>query len=131
MRISDWSSDVCSSDLLAALAAAERAGAPIPPATSPGSWTLARLLAAMGLRSRRRIAAALRGLDALQIPERHRGIRVLTPRLVDTAHAHAVEVHVWTVNEPADMQRLRAIGVDGLVTDRADVALALPAERLP
>lgn len=110
---------------LATLAAAERAGAPIPPATSPGSRTLTRLLAAMALHSRRRIAAALRGLDALQIPERHRGVRVLTPRLVDTAHAHAVEVHVWTVNDPADMLRLRAVGVDGIVTDRADVALGL------
>lgn len=110
---------------LATLAAAERAGARIPPATSPGSRMLTRLLGAMALRSRGRIAAALRGLDALQIPERHRGVRVLTPRLVDTAHAHAVEVHVWTVNDPADMRRLRAAGVDGLVTDRADVALEL------
>jgi glycerophosphoryl diester phosphodiesterase len=28
------------------------------------------------------------------------------------------------VNDPADMKRLVAMGVDGVVTDRADVALA-------
>ncbi|MCK6065207.1 MULTISPECIES: glycerophosphodiester phosphodiesterase family protein [Microbacterium] len=112
---------------LAALAAAERAGAPILPATSPGSRTLGRLLAALTVRSRRATDTALRGLDALQIPERHRRLRVLTPRLLDAAHAHDVEVHVWTVNDPEDMRRLRRAGVDGLVTDRADVALALSA----
>jgi glycerophosphoryl diester phosphodiesterase len=36
-----------------------------------------------------------------------------------------VEVHVWTVNDPADMRRLIEMGVDGLVTDRADVALKM------
>jgi glycerophosphoryl diester phosphodiesterase len=109
----------------AALDAAERAGALLRPATSPGSRALARLLAALTVRSRRAIDAEFRGLDALQIPERHRGLRVLSPRLLDAAHARGVEVHVWTVNDPADMQRLLALGVDGLVTDRADVALAL------
>jgi len=33
-------------------------------------------------------------------------------------------VHLWTINERADMDRLLALGVDGLVTDRADLALA-------
>jgi glycerophosphoryl diester phosphodiesterase len=110
---------------LAALEAAERAGAPLRPATSPGSRTLARLLAAVALRHRRAADRLLGDLDALQIPERHAGVRVLTGRLLDAAHARGVEVHVWTVNEIADMQRLRAAGVDGIVTDRADVALSL------
>ncbi len=106
-----------------ALAAAARSGA--RPATSPGRATIGRLVGALAVRSSRVVARSLAGIDALQIPERQRGIRLLTPRLIEAAHRHRVEVHVWTVNDPADMSRLLDMGVDGLVTDRADVALAL------
>lgn len=95
------------------------------PATSAGSATIARVLLALRLRSDRLVGRALRGIDALQIPERRGAIRVLSPRLIDVAHRHGVEVHVWTVNDEDDMRRLLAQGVDGLVTDRADAALAV------
>ena len=45
------------------------------------------------------------------------------------AHELGIEVHVWTVNESDDMRRLLDAGVDGIVTDRADVALQVVAER--
>jgi glycerophosphoryl diester phosphodiesterase len=106
-----------------ALAAAEAEGRGIRPATSAGSATIARLLAALAVRSRRGVRRALDGVDALQVPERQRRLRIVSPRLLDAAHAHGVEVHVWTVNDPADMTRLVEWGVDGVVTDRADVAL--------
>ena len=107
----------------AALAAADRAGSGIRPATSAGSATISRVLAALTVRSSRLVRRALEGVDALQVPERQGRLRIVTPRLIDAAHRHGVEVHVWTVNDPADMRRLVAMGVDGLVTDRADVAL--------
>ncbi|MGP3536766.1 glycerophosphodiester phosphodiesterase family protein [Microbacterium sp. RD1] len=110
---------------LAALAAAERSRPDLRPATSAGSGVLARLLAALTLRNRRAVARLLTEVDALQIPERHRGVRILSPRLIDAAHDAGVEVHVWTVNERPDMLRLLDRGVDGLVTDRADLALSL------
>lgn len=116
---------------LAALAAAERAGAALAPATSPGSQTMARMLVALLLRRRRAVAALLERVDALQIPEREKGVPVLSRRLLDAAHDAGVEVHVWTVNDSADMRRLRGLGVDGLVTDRADAALAIAAESAP
>ncbi|WES65516.1 glycerophosphodiester phosphodiesterase family protein [Microbacter sp. GSS18] len=113
----------------AALAAAADAGVRggVLPATSPGSATIARLLAAVSLRSRALATRVLRGVDALQIPERQGRIRVVSPRLIDMAHASGVEVHVWTVNAAEDMERLLAAGVDGIVTDRADVALEVVA----
>jgi len=59
-------------------------------------------------------------VDAFQMPERHAGRQVLSPRLVREAHARNLAVHVWTVDEEADMRRLLSWGVDGIVTDRPD-----------
>ena len=59
-------------------------------------------------------------VDAFQMPERYGGRRVLSPRLIAEAQARNVAVHVWTVNELADMRRLLDWGVDGIVTDRPD-----------
>ncbi|WP_244857638.1 glycerophosphodiester phosphodiesterase [Agromyces archimandritae] len=93
-------------------------------ATSAGrAGVIGSILAApFGGRALRR---AVRGASALQVPEHAGSLRVVTPRLIRAAHAAGVEVHVWTVNEPADMRRLLGLGVDGLVTDRADLALPL------
>ena len=82
------------------------------------------MLAAVSSRSDRLAARAFAGIDALQVPERQGGVRIVTPRLIAAAHRHEVEVHVWTVNRPEEMLRLVAMGVDGIVTDRADVAIA-------
>jgi glycerophosphoryl diester phosphodiesterase len=109
----------------AALAAARAAGAALSPATSPGSRTVARLVAAQAVGLRGTVRRLLTGLDAVQIPERQGPVPVVTSGLVRAAHAAGVEVHVWTVNDPADMQRLLDLGVDGIVTDRADLALAV------
>lgn len=106
-----------------ALAAADSTRGGIRPATSAGSATVARVLAALSARSSRLVGRALGDVDALQVPERRGRLRIVTPRLIAAAHRHGVEVHVWTVNDPDDMRRLIDMGVDGLVTDRADVAL--------
>jgi glycerophosphoryl diester phosphodiesterase len=53
---------------------------------------------------------------ALQIPPHWRGIALATPQFVSTAHARGIQVHVWTIDEEAEMERLLDIGVDGLMS---------------
>lgn len=62
-------------------------------------------------------------LHAVQIPARIGALRTVTPALINRYHRAGVEVHVWTVNDPKDMRELLDMGVDGIVTDRADLAL--------
>jgi glycerophosphoryl diester phosphodiesterase len=45
--------------------------------------------------------------------------------LVETARAHGLAVVAWTVNAEADMRRLLALGIDGLITDEPARAVAL------
>lgn len=106
----------------ATIAAVLRAGAALRPATSGGSRTIAGLRALSSLRLSP--ARVLREIDALQIPERHGALTVLTPALLRAAHRAGAEVHVWTINDPEVMLRLARLGVDGIVSDRADLALS-------
>jgi glycerophosphoryl diester phosphodiesterase len=65
---------------------------------------------------------------ALFVPERHRGIPVVTPGFVAAARALAVPVHVWTVNDEARARRLWKRGVSGLISNFPGRMLALRAE---
>lgn len=56
-------------------------------------------------------------VDAAMVPERRRGLRIVTPRFIERAHADGLGVFVWTVNEPDDMRRLYGWGVEGLLSD--------------
>lgn len=75
------------------------------------------------------VRLALRGLVAVQVPEKAIGLRITTARMIRRLHEAGVEVHVWTVNDPARMDELLDLGVDGIVTDRADLALQVVAAR--
>jgi glycerophosphoryl diester phosphodiesterase len=55
--------------------------------------------------------------------------RDLTADLVAQAHALGLRVVPWTVNEPADMERMLAFKVDGITSDRPDVLRELFASR--
>lgn len=52
-----------------------------------------------------------------QIPLSQGGFPVLSRDMIRTAHRLGIQVHVWTVNEPAVMERLLDAGVDGIITD--------------
>lgn len=92
-------------------------------ATSASARTFATALVAARAGNSRLTARALRGVSAVQVPERALGISVTTRRMIERLHAAGVEVHIWTINDPARMRNLLELGVDGLVTDRADLAL--------
>ncbi len=57
------------------------------------------------------------GPMALQIPPSFGGNPLATVELVEFAHRHGVQVHVWTINEEEEMHRLLDLGVDGLMSD--------------
>jgi glycerophosphoryl diester phosphodiesterase len=63
--------------------------------------------------------------QAVQAPEYRSGIHILTPRFIKDAHSRGMDVHVWTVNDAEDMQRMIDLGVDGIITDRPDILLDL------
>jgi glycerophosphoryl diester phosphodiesterase len=71
----------------------------------------------------------LHDVQALQVPARRSGVQVVTPGFIRRAHALGLVVHVWTINEPAEMRRLLDLGVDGIVTDRADLLRDVLLER--
>jgi glycerophosphoryl diester phosphodiesterase len=68
--------------------------------------------------------------DILQVPERWKGLRVVTPRFIREAQRLNIPVQVWTVDEEADMQRLLDWGVDGIQTDRPDRLARLLTDRV-
>jgi glycerophosphoryl diester phosphodiesterase len=74
-----------------------------------------------------RASAALRRVPArgpghcAQVPARIGPVPFVDARYVATAHALGLQVHVWTVNERAEMVRLLDLGVDGVMSDAADV----------
>lgn len=87
-------------------------------ALSLGTRQVARLVA----RARHLpIPVGRRGAVAAQVPVRQMGIPVATPTFIRTAHRLGLEVHVWTIDDAAEMERLLDLGVEGLVTDRPDV----------
>jgi glycerophosphoryl diester phosphodiesterase len=60
-----------------------------------------------------------------QVPESVGRLRVVSPRFVRHAHAAGLRVQVWTVDHEDDMARLLAWGVDAVISNRPEQAVAL------
>jgi glycerophosphoryl diester phosphodiesterase len=69
--------------------------------------------------------------DALQVPLRHRGIPLVTPRFLKAAHANGVRVDAWTINQADEMRSLLDLGVDVIMTDRPGTLAEVLENRLP
>ncbi|WP_020576635.1 glycerophosphodiester phosphodiesterase [Actinopolymorpha alba] len=57
----------------------------------------------------------------VQVPLGYKGIRLITPKFVERAQNLGKQVHVWTIDDPAQMNALLDLGVDGIITDRIDI----------
>lgn len=83
-------------------------------ATSAGAGEIFRFWAAAkaGLHTRLPLS-----YDALQVPPSQGPLTVVEPRFLRCARERNLHVHVWTIDDPAEMQRLVGLGVDGIMTD--------------
>ncbi len=63
----------------------------------------------------------------LQVPRRTNGVEVLDAAFVTDAHARGLQVDVLGVSTREELRAVMALGVDGVITDRPDLALAVRA----
>ncbi|MFS3130386.1 glycerophosphodiester phosphodiesterase family protein [Nocardioides sp. Bht2] len=85
-------------------------------------WVLAPTGAIADRLTRRRVSA-------LQIPYRRGRLTVASKWLIRKAHRAGKHVHVWTIDDPREMNALIDAGVDGLMTDRTDILKAVLVAR--
>lgn len=64
-----------------------------------------------------------------QVPATIHGRRLVDEKFVQAAHRHGLQVHVWTVNEAAEMHSLLDMGVDGIMTDEVTLLRSVLIER--
>jgi len=66
---------------------------------------------------------------ALQIPVCVGEVELVTEASVAAAHRFGLEMHVWTVNDAAEMGRLLDLGVDGVMSDFPQRLVAVERRR--
>jgi glycerophosphoryl diester phosphodiesterase len=60
---------------------------------------------------------------AFQVPQRAGRLQVISPAFLRQAHQDGARVDVWVVDEPEVIARLFDLGVDGVISDRPDMAV--------
>jgi glycerophosphoryl diester phosphodiesterase len=90
-------------------------------AMGPASTSALRVASLLPGTAGEAIARKVSGFGAAQIPIRQGRVPLLDRRFIDTAHVLGMEVHIWTIDDPATMDQLLELGVDGIMTDRPTV----------
>ena len=106
--------------------ALDAARAALPEMATSASYPEARLAV---YRSLARWPVRKARYQAFQVPETAGILRIVSPRFVRDVHAAAQRLQVWTVDEEHDMKRLLDWGVDGLISNRPDLAVRVRAEK--
>ena len=81
--------------------------------------------------TKRHIVGYMMGVDRLfqpfgqvyQLPVEHEGRRILTKSFVDNCHERGQLVWAWTIDDAQEMGELLEMGIDGLITNRPDIAI--------
>lgn len=92
--------------------------------TSMGPWEVTRLLAAA-----KGLPVGPFAAGCAQVSPTHRGLTIVDPGFLAEAHRRRLQVHVWTINDAAEMTRLLDLGVDGLMSDRPSLLKQVLQER--
>ncbi|MBX3023845.1 glycerophosphodiester phosphodiesterase [bacterium] len=66
---------------------------------------------------------------ALQVPPAHGEVEIVSAASVAAAHRVGLEVHVWTINDAAEVERLLDLGVDGVMSDLPGLVATAVARR--
>ncbi len=69
------------------------------------------------------------GGQVAQLPVKQGPLTLVTERSVRRAHRLGLQLHVWTIDDPAEMHRLLDLGVDGVMTDRPQILKDVLTER--
>lgn len=95
----------------------------VPVVSSAGSIRVLALWLAAKLRLNTLTRLLAQQVQALQLPTHKGPLRFDSPAFIVRMRAADLELHFWTINDPAEMLRLIELGAHGIVTDRTDIAV--------
>ena len=58
--------------------------------------------------------------NCVQVPLRYFGIKIIDRNFINYCHELNLKVHVWTINEIKEMEKLLDLGVDGIMSDNLE-----------
>lgn len=93
-----------------------------------GRSDVLRVLLLAMLRRDAALSAMIRTVQAVQLPGRGMWKRILSEKVIKRIQSASIEVHIWTVNDEAEMRFWLARGADGLVTDETALAVRVVRE---
>lgn len=83
-----------------------------PPARSLGTGGVVKFYLKHLLNHRGNIQAT-----CAQLPMTYFRVKLITPKTLAYARSKGLKIHVWTINQADEMQKLIDLGVDGIMTD--------------
>lgn len=57
------------------------------------------------------------GERVAMVPPRFKGVKILTQSFVSFCSQNSIEINVWTINSPTELDRISHLGISGIITD--------------